>query len=472
MVWILFYRSLGIVFCAVFTNLALQIVPLLGKRGIAPVKPTLKRIQEDIPSPLRFLFFPTLFWCFSSDFCLRGVVFTGLISAISIVFGVFPSFFPALPMLVCYMVYLSWTNSQSEVIAYPWESLLCEVSGLALLLHPASPPSPYVGWLFRWLVFRLMFGFGKKKFAWGSQWYKHTMFIREFFVNNPSPTPSALFLHQNLPSWGFPPFLYGMFLTEIIIPFMFFLDQPYCGIGGIATIGLMGGIQLGGNFGHFNILTSVLCIPLLDGLFSPAQSTDAVAATSFQMVCFYLSFISGLAHLPFDSFTDRPMFSLFCVMGWLRKEDSTLETQPIASNAFTRAAVVLFSCVKSFKVSNAYGVFHTETRAPVRQVCVFEGTRDGGKTWHEYQHFQSAPHFKFIAPLQPFLGYAMFYYGAGFPSCVHLYPLAQILPWSQVRRTNCPHTFMHYTHPFMHCTYPDPRDSATSGVPTAFAHGV
>jgi hypothetical protein len=353
-------------------------------------------------------------------------------------------------MLVCYVVYMSWTNSQSEVIAYPWESLLCETSALALLLHPTSPPSPYVAWLFRWLLFRLMFGFGKKKFAWGSEWYKHTMYIREFFVNNPSPTPSALFFHQNLPPWGFPHFLYGMFVTEIIIPFFFFLGQPYCGIAGIATIGLMGGIQLGGNFGHFNILTSVLCIPLLDGLLSPAQSTDAIPASSVTILIFGLSSLSGLLHLPFDSFTDRPMFQLFCVMGWVKKETSDA-VQPFSSSLPTRAAVMFLSCIKALKISNAYGVFHTESRAPVRQVVVFEGSVDG-KTWHEYQHFQSAPHFKFIAPLQPFLGYAMFYYGAGFPSCVHLYPLSQILPFSQTRITQLHRVCERLLHPSSNST--------------------
>ena len=41
-----------------------------------------------------------------------------------------------------------------------------------------------------------------------------------------------------------------MFVGEMLIPFLYFAPQPYAGMGGLATIGLMAGIQLSGNFGE------------------------------------------------------------------------------------------------------------------------------------------------------------------------------------------------------------------------------
>ena len=60
------------------------------------------------------------------------------------------------------------------------------------------------------------------------------------------------------------------------------------------------------------------------------------------------------------------MCQLFCVMGFVRKDDQGV----LGAGPVVRTAMMGLSCLKALKISNAYGVFHTETRAPVRQVAV------------------------------------------------------------------------------------------------------
>ena len=50
-----------------------------------------------------------------------------------------------------------------------------------------------------------------------------------------------------------------------VVPFFFFSSGTWRVIAALISMGLMAGIHLVGNFGFFNVLTAVLCIPLLDG---------------------------------------------------------------------------------------------------------------------------------------------------------------------------------------------------------------
>ena len=55
----------------------------------------------------------------------------------------------------------------------PWDCLLIEAAWIAAMLPPPSTASPRrrraappaAAWLVRWLLFRLLFGFGKLKFV-------------------------------------------------------------------------------------------------------------------------------------------------------------------------------------------------------------------------------------------------------------------------------------------------------------------
>ena len=55
-----------------------------------------------------------------------------------------------------------------------------------------------------------------------------------------------------------------MFIVEMIMPFLLYAGGVYKLSAGISFVALMAGIQLTGNFGYFNLLTTMMCIQTLD----------------------------------------------------------------------------------------------------------------------------------------------------------------------------------------------------------------
>ncbi len=128
--------------------------------------------------------------------------------------------------------------------------LVTETGFYMLFLSASSLPSPLVSFAFRWLLFRLMFGFGKLKFMGSTskdQYVRNTslspavlqmkltihlhisLYLREFFTAQPIPSKSGFYI-QKLPQIVHKLALIFFFVVEIPIPFTFLypLDWP-CG---------------------------------------------------------------------------------------------------------------------------------------------------------------------------------------------------------------------------------------------------
>ena len=76
-VWDVFGRSLGAVFCVATANFWWQVVPLFGPRGISPTALLLARLRADLPLASAFALNPTVLWLSSSPAFLRCVVALG-----------------------------------------------------------------------------------------------------------------------------------------------------------------------------------------------------------------------------------------------------------------------------------------------------------------------------------------------------------------------------------------------------------
>ena len=59
-------------------------------------------------------------------------------------------------------------------------------------------PNPAVSWAVRWLLWRVMFGFGKLKFV-GTDHQKDQLYIRDFMIAQPIPTRLGWLAHCHLP---------------------------------------------------------------------------------------------------------------------------------------------------------------------------------------------------------------------------------------------------------------------------------
>ena len=263
--WGLVGRGVGLVYFLSFLSIAPQITMLAGRAGLAPFGPTLARLRRDFPSSYWY-HFPSVFWLIgSSDRALVGTPLLGAICAAAVVSGC------ASRAALCSALFLMRSLDLPIGLLYPWDSMLLEAGALTLLLPPLLPitsslaataaPHPWVSGALRLLLARVLTGFGKKKFVGTS--LDHSCYIKHFLVAQPLPSPVGWFACRlPLPLFQFA--LLAMFVVECIAP-IFVVPAGTSRAIAAASIGaLMLGIQLGGNFGYFNVLTIVLCLGCLD----------------------------------------------------------------------------------------------------------------------------------------------------------------------------------------------------------------
>ena len=127
-------------------------------------------------------------------------------------------------------LYLSLAVVGQVFLGYQWDALLLETGLLAVFLAPGglwrrpgreSPPPPIVVWLFRWLLFRLMFGSGLVKLASGDPTWRGLTALRYHYWTQPLPTWTAWY--ANLQPEGMKRLsVLLMFLLEIAVPPLLF----------------------------------------------------------------------------------------------------------------------------------------------------------------------------------------------------------------------------------------------------------
>jgi Lipase maturation factor len=394
LVWGLYTRGIGLVLFISFLSLSGQVVASTGTgTGVGSIARRMAKIRDDFPGWRKYVYFPTLLWLNNSDAMLRALALIGLCSAGLVIYGGEHAHWA---LLVCYVCYLSLDLPMGLI--FPWDSLLFEAMMLSLFLPAtnalpqltaAAAPTPAVTWMFRLLLFRLMFGFGKQKFL-GSR-PKDSAYLRGFLIYQPLLSPIGWFLHK-LPLPLLKGAVFFMFLAEIPAPFFVFFPGVLSVICAVITVFLMIGIQATGNFGYFSLATIVLCIPLLDNITPSAFELAGLfgpGAPLFTHAFVVVHTISTLMVFPFNSWLGQS-WSLWAV--WYRLPRIF---QPI----FT-----FYRLLHPFRWLHPYGVFPPNNQPGVKVSLLPEVTWDG-KTWHEL-HFKFAPTNErskphFVAPHHP-----------------------------------------------------------------------
>jgi hypothetical protein len=153
------------VYAVAFLVATQQLVPLVGERGLTPASLFLERVQAHFGSTLSaFTAVPSIFWLNHSDLALMLVSWTGLLLALVVTLG----YANGLLLAVLWTLYLSIVHIGQDWYGDGWEIQLTETGFLAIFLcpfldgrpFPRHPPPAAVIWLFRWLIFRIMFGAG------------------------------------------------------------------------------------------------------------------------------------------------------------------------------------------------------------------------------------------------------------------------------------------------------------------------
>ena len=263
----LFLRLLGLVYLLAFVSLWMQVHGLVGSRGILPATDLLKAAQEQLGGRCYWQF-PSLFWLSSSDAALNLVCAAGTLLSLLLIIGLAP-----IPVLILlWFTYLSLSVIGQVFLSFQWDALLLETGFFAIFFAPATllprmsrerPPSTLARWALWWLLFKLMFLSGITKLLSGDPTWRDLTAMNFHYQTQPIPNWVSWYVYQ-LPEWCQKTMVVLTFVMELIVPFFIFATRRLRHAAGAAMILLQVVIQLTGNFGFFNLLTAVLCIPLLD----------------------------------------------------------------------------------------------------------------------------------------------------------------------------------------------------------------
>jgi hypothetical protein len=375
LIWGLVSRGIGASYFISFASLTGQVLPIAGRRGVTPARESFAAIGRHFPGVRRFAYFPSLLWLSDADGFLGALPWVGLILSASVVLGG-----PHVPWVfgALYLVYL--TLDRPMVLVYPWDCLLFEAGFWAIFLpatqvlpdaHAVAAPLPALVWLYRLLVFRVMFGFGKHKFTGVTA--QDAGFLKGFLVNQPLPTVPGWWA-QKLPMVPLRAGLVVMFVVEILLPGFVFFPGKGSVIAAVSMVGLMVGIELAGNFGYFNVITCVVALSWFDTRTALALNAAVLAAPGLPAL------VNALVLLhTFGAVVSFP-FNTFCAHTWM--------TWPMWGRLRPRllAWPVLFvRALHPFRWLHAYGVFPPQTPPSVKIVPVIEATWDG-QEWLPLEH--------------------------------------------------------------------------------------
>jgi hypothetical protein len=353
-----FERSLALIYFVAFVCAANQFVPLLGERGLSPVSRFI-RVVPFRSSPSLFFFAPT-------DTAFRTAAWVGIVLS-CLAFSGFAQrsgVVAAAVWTTLWVLYLSFVNVGQTFYGFGWESLLLETGFFAIFLgSSATPPSVFLIWMWRWVLFRDMFGAGLIKLRGDSCWRDLTC-LNYYFETQPIPNALSWYFHW-LPHGVHRAGVMVNHVVELGVPFAYFAPQPIAGIAGLVTIVFQLFLIVSGNLSWLNWLTIVLCIPTLD---------DRWFA--------WLQFARPALHT-------APLlqrFSIYAVAIYVL----VMSVQPI-SNMLSRRQLMNFS-FNPVHLVNSYGAFGSITRT--RHEIVIEGTDEeaiGPAThWREYE-FKGKP---------------------------------------------------------------------------------
>jgi len=186
-----FLRLLGLVYLVAFVSFGTQAQGLIGRQGILPFGEFLRGVREALHASA-YWNVPTLLWLHPSDTAMKALWLTGCLWALIAVFGRWQR--PALA--VCLVLWVSLCGVGQDFYSFQWDILLSEAGFLAIFADSARVRI----WLFRWLLFRLMFFSGAVKLLSADVAWRGFMALTYHYYTQPLPTPLAWYVQQ-APAW-------------------------------------------------------------------------------------------------------------------------------------------------------------------------------------------------------------------------------------------------------------------------------
>jgi predicted DCC family thiol-disulfide oxidoreductase YuxK len=414
-----FLRLLGVVFLIALLSLRSQIDGLVGSSGILPVAPLLEATHARVGGEAYWRM-PTLCWLNASDGFLHAQCLAGIVLALLLVAGAAPR----LVLALLWVVYLSLSVAGQTFLGFQWDTLLLETCFVAWFVAPRgwwlslrSPPPTTAGMtLVRLLLFKLMFLSGVTKLLSGDPTWLDGSAMTFHYETQPIPAWTSWWAHQ-LPAWFQSLSTAGMFVVEVLVPFLIVAPRRVRHLAALALVVFQVMIAATGNYGFFNLLTIVLCVPLLDDrlirralprgrraavdevtMRRPAPRRRAwIGRTAAGLV----ATASALALVDEMVRTQQRDAVPAWVVGTLDAADAAL---------LSWGRPLLLDWSAPFRTINGYGLFRVMTTE--RPEIEVEGSFDG-RTWARYEFRWKAgdprrgP--RFVAPHMPRLDWQMWF---------------------------------------------------------------
>jgi hypothetical protein len=371
----LFLKALGAIYLIAFVSFGVQAGGLIGSEGILPLANYLRGMRQALGARA-FWYAPTVFWVTSGDLALRVVWIAGAALAIVLMLG----FFRRTCLVALLVLYISISTAGQDFWSFQWDILLTEAGFLAIF----ADASPGRTWLFRWLLFRLMFMSGLVKLLSRDPTWRSLTALGYHYETQPLPTPIAWYMYQ-LPMWFQKASTAVVFFVELLVPFLIFAPLMLRRIAGVLLIGLQVLILLTGNYTFFNLLAIALCVFLFAD--PPAPNAWTETRTHRTVTIALLVLVLTTSGLQFLEMLRMPL--------------------PGPAQSY-------LAWISPLRLVNSYGLFAVMTTT--RPEIVVEGSNDG-TTWTPYEFrykpgdVRRAP--PWVAPYQPRLDWQMWFAALG-----------------------------------------------------------
>ncbi len=410
LIWGVFARSIGLALTLNFISVIPQILSLVGARGLEPAKWLFQAVKRDLNPLLRFLRFPSLFLIHSGDRTLLLVSYAGLAASLGIVVGLGAAT-PYL-FLTAWVCWLSIQISNPTLFSFPWDLLLSECAFFGIFLPPLvqlpdlrsqGVPLAAAQFYFSWLLFRVIFGMGLTRFKKRGETERDHTYIFHFLQWQPMPTRIAYYARA-LPLWFHKLSFAFLFWAEVVAALAIFGSPEFRALALVSIALLQLGIWATGNYGTFNLLSLILCIPLC----LPIPSVGAIFHLGPPSVATVLTALLAVHFLA--SFPSVFIANFWTGSLWLYQRQALQESDV---GRLLRPLAAFLRFFAPFRLVNSYGVFrHQEIYVRDRLIVRLQGSLDG-KTWRDYEpRFLSSQENRkprFFAPYHPRMDHFLFY---------------------------------------------------------------
>ena len=348
-------KGISLTFLIAFIVALRQYRGLVGEKGVLPAKDFVK--EESIWDTI------SLFYFFPSDNAIKYSAISGILLSIITILGIpsmFTPVFSSLTWLLMWLLFLSFVNTGQKFYEHGWELILLESGFLMIFAGGLSTKmSDVLIWLFRWVLFRMMLGSGLIKLHGDKTWRDLTA-LNYHFETQPFPNPISWYYH-NLPNLVLKSGVLMTHLMLLVVPFLYFLPQPFAVIGGALTIFYQLILFSSGNYTWLNLITAVLAVSTFnDGFLSsinPLNLTRPLAEHPYEPQVLILAGCIGLLSLP------------------------------VLKNMFSRDQIQNRT-FDSIHLVNSYGAFEDVERE--RNEIILEATEQKNpeeSDWKEYTHY-------------------------------------------------------------------------------------